>query len=132
MKTLVLLLAVVSLLVLPQMLLANHDGDQGGASLPAQQTRSSGEPSRCCKDGSSPWASQSKDAWQPNSNAGYQGSELPPSTGGYNPDHLDRYENPAYRTPQPPPSPAPAYGTSDLRFDPSHGLCGGSNGACGK
>ena len=48
--------AVLSLLALPQMALANHDGDK--------QTG-------CCKDGSSPWASQSKDAWQPSANGGY-------------------------------------------------------------
>ena len=61
MKTLLLLLAVVSLLVLPQMALANHD---------------EGHEARCCIDGSSPWASQSEDAWRPNAKAGFQGSDL--------------------------------------------------------
>jgi hypothetical protein len=109
------------LLLLPVPAFANHDEDQG---------------TLCCKDGSSPWASQSKDAWQPNANAGYQGSDLSPSS-GYNSDHLNRFENPQYdpyrQTLQPPPPLPPAYGTSDLRFDPSYGLCGGSTGAaCGK
>lgn len=48
----------------------------------------------CCNDGSSPWASESKDTFKSNALAGFQGSELPPST-GYNPDHLDKYSNPA-------------------------------------
>ena len=47
----------------------------------------------CCKDGSSPYASESRDTFKSNSRAGYQGSELPPST-GFNPDHIDRYSNP--------------------------------------
>ena len=48
----------------------------------------------CCKGGASPWADESKDTFKSNSLAGYQGSELPPST-GYNTDHLDKYGNPA-------------------------------------
>lgn len=48
----------------------------------------------CCADGSSPWADESRDAFKSNSRAGYEGSELPPSS-GYNPDHLDKYSYPA-------------------------------------
>lgn len=47
----------------------------------------------CCADGSSPWASESGDAFKSNARAGFQGSELPPNS-GYYPDHLDRYDNP--------------------------------------
>lgn len=54
---------------------------------------SAGDFKPCCRDGSSPWASESRDTFKSNPLAGYQGSELPPST-GYNPDHLDKYSNP--------------------------------------
>lgn len=40
-----------------------------------------GEFKPCCKDGSSPWASESPDTFKSNALALYQGSELPPSTG---------------------------------------------------
>ena len=56
----------------------------------------------CCPDDSSPWASQSKDQWHPNANAGWpnnnMGADLPPSS-GYNPDRIDQYSNPTYRAP---------------------------------
>jgi hypothetical protein len=116
-------LASLSLLLFLTPALANHDtiGDSSGG---------------CCRDGSSPWASQSKDAWQPNANAGYQGSELPPSS-GFNPDRLNRYENPLYspypQTPQASQPIAPAYGTRDVRVDPSYDRCDGPLGAaCGR
>ena len=48
----------------------------------------------CCASGASPWASESPDTAKANPNAGFIGSELPPSS-GYNPDHLDKYTNPA-------------------------------------
>lgn len=48
----------------------------------------------CCWEGASPWTSEFKDTFKSNNLAGYQGSELPPST-GYNLDHLDKYANPA-------------------------------------
>jgi hypothetical protein len=108
MKPLLILMCLAPILLLPAMASATHDAATGGG---------------CCKDGSSPFASQSKDAWRPNANAGYQGSDLPPSV--YNPDHLDRYDaspsrhNPYDRGSQTQPSNDP------LRFDPSWGLCGG-------
>ncbi|MEO7861119.1 MAG: hypothetical protein ABIU05_11860 [Nitrospirales bacterium] len=52
-----------------------------------------GEFRPCCKDGSSPYASESKDTFKSNARAGYRGGELPPST-GYNPDHLYKYSHP--------------------------------------
>jgi hypothetical protein len=121
-------LLILALLLSPAVVFANH------VSLVNHDEATGGKGGGCCRDGSSPWASQSKNAWQPNANAGFQGSELPPSS-GYRPDQLNRYDNPLYspypQTPQPSPSPTPAYGTSDLRFDPSYGLCGGSRGPCG-
>ena len=72
-----LLLAVLMLMASPVMALAAHE-----------------QFTPCCKGGSSPWASESPDTFKSNKNAGYQGSELPPSS-GYHPDHLDKYDNPA-------------------------------------
>ena len=93
-----LLLATLMLLASPVMALANHN-DQ-----PTQQTPQASAtygnprgayeaPQSCCRGGASPWASESPDTFKSNSRAGYQGSDLPPST-GYNPDKLDRYSNP--------------------------------------
>ena len=107
-------LLILVMLLLPVTALANHDGEQE---------------TRCCNDGSSPWSSLSKDAWRPNANAGYQGSDLPPSS-GYRPDHLDQYDNnPRYGSYSQtlPPSPS----DDRLQFDPIDGLCGGWKGACG-
>jgi hypothetical protein len=61
----------------------------------------------CCKDGSSPFASESPNTTKSNKDARFIGSEIPPSS-GHNPDHIDKYENPAlnnlYQTPPPAPS----------------------------
>jgi hypothetical protein len=111
-------LLILVMLLLPVTALANHDGEQE---------------TRCCNDGSSPWSSLSKDAWRPNANAGYQGSDLPPRNTGYNPDHLDQYDNdPRYGSYHPTLQQQPAGRSDLLRFDPVSGLCGGSHGACGK
>jgi hypothetical protein len=80
--------------------------------------------------GSSPWASESKDAWRLNANAGYQGGDLPPSS-GYNPDHLDRYNNPSYSPYSREPQPQPKQSNDALRFDPAYGLCSAATGAAG-
>ena len=77
MKTVLIASLLLSLLLVPAISSAEHQ-----AFKP------------CCADGSSPWASESADTFKSNQNAGYIGSELPPSS-GYNPDHLDKYSNPA-------------------------------------
>lgn len=83
MKTLLLASLLTSLLFVPAVIF-----------LPVAALAEHQQFTPCCKDGSSPWASESQDTFKSNARAGYQGSELPPST-GYNPDHLDKYENPA-------------------------------------
>ena len=66
-----------------------------------------------------PWASQPKDARNPNANAGYLGSHLPPSE--YNPD-APRYGQPEKTAPM------PSLVPGALQFDPQRGLCGGNSG----
>src|SRR5689334_17625019 len=80
-------LLILALLLSPAVVFANH------VSLVNHDEATGGKGGGCCRDGSSPWASQSKDAWQPNTNGGYQGSDLPPSS-GYDPDFLNSYQKP--------------------------------------
>ena len=95
-RMIILLLAVLLMLAAsPVMAWATHTDDvptkspEYGATFDdPRQPQSS-----CCRGGASPWASESPDTFKSNPRAGYQGSELPTST-GYNPDRLDSYGNP--------------------------------------
>jgi len=108
----VMLTLAAVLLTAPAPVFANHDGDQ--------QTG-------CCKDGSSLWASQSKGAWRPNTSAGFQGSDLPPISSGFNPHDLDRYDNPRYSAPSQPQQEPPSYNYNDpQRFTSGPRSGGGS------
>ena len=95
-------------LLLPVPVFANHDGPTGGTA--------------CCASGASPYASQSKDAWRPNGAAGYLGSDLPPVSSGYDPDHLNSYQKPQPYNPsdyQQAPSPQPYNYNDPKNFSPT-------------